>query len=222
MGKHAPVITLDGPSGTGKGTLCHLLASKLGWHCLDSGAIYRVFALAAAREEIIAQDYEALLSLARRLPLRFSENEVYLNDEPVNALIRTELCGQAASKMAENALIREALLARQRAFAQPPGLVTDGRDMGTVVFPHADLKIYLSASASARAMRRYLQLKKVGKSDTLAHVANELAQRDARDMARSYAPLKPANDAILLDTTDLSIEHVFEQVMQEITKRGLS
>jgi cytidylate kinase len=222
MTERAPVITLDGPSGTGKGTLCHLLASHLGWHCLDSGAIYRVFALAAAREQIVPQDYDALLQLARRLPLRFSESQVYLNDEIVTDTIRTEQCGQAASKMAENGLIREALLARQRAFAVPPGLVTDGRDMGTVVFPEAELKIYLSASAETRAMRRYLQLKKNGKSDTLAHVADELAQRDARDTARTSAPLKPALDAIVLDTTGLSIEHVFEQVMQAVKHRRLS
>ena len=219
---HAPVITLDGPSGTGKGTLCHLLATRLGWHCLDSGAIYRVFALAAEREHMGFQDYEHLIHLARRLPLRFSESQVYLNDEPVGDMIRSEACGQAASKMAENALVREALLARQRAFARPPGLVTDGRDMGTVVFPDAELKIYLSASAKARAMRRYLQLKKNGKSDTLAHVANELAMRDARDMARANAPLKPAKDAIMLDTTELSIEEALLQVLQWVNQLGLS
>ena len=222
MLKRAPIITLDGPSGTGKGTLCHLLANKLAWHCLDSGAIYRVFALAAAREQIALDDNERLLQLALRLPLRFTHEEVYLNDEPVGGLIRTEQCGQAASKMAQREVIRAALLARQRAFAVPPGLVTDGRDMGTVVFPDAELKIYLSATAEARAMRRYLQLKKVGKSDTLAHVANELAQRDARDMQRAHAPLKPADDAIVLDTTGLSIEQVLHEVMGEVVKRGLN
>ncbi len=221
MREHAPVITLDGPSGTGKGTLCHLLAKQLGWHCLDSGAIYRVFALAADRAGIGAQQPTALENLARNLSLRFTENEVYLNDEPVNALIRTEQCGQAASKMAQNEWIRAALLARQRAFAVPPGLVTDGRDMGTVVFPQADLKIYLSATAKERTRRRYEQLKKNGKSDTLARVADELAQRDARDMARAHAPLKPADDAVVLDTTGLSIERVFQHVMREVVQRGL-
>jgi cytidylate kinase len=216
-----PVITLDGPSGTGKGTLCHLLAKQLSWHFLDSGAIYRVFALAAEQEQLDLQSREALVSLGYRLDLRFEGESVLLKGIVVNDLIRSEHCGQSASKLAAIPEVREALLMRQRAFAKPPGLVTDGRDMGTVVFPDAALKIYLFATPEARAMRRYFQLKKSGKNDSLAQVIDELAQRDARDMARAYAPLKPAEDSIAIDTTGLTVEEVFHQVLQLVLERGL-
>lgn len=219
--ERVPVITLDGPSGTGKGTLCHLLAKHLKWHVLDSGAIYRVLALAVVRENIDVLDQERLVHLAHHLDLRFDEEDVYLNGLPVNDEIRTELCGQNASKLAAIPAVRDALLMRQRAFAKSPGLVTDGRDMGTIVFPHAGLKIYLYATPEARANRRYLQLKKNGKNDTLAQVVEELTQRDARDMARTHAPLAPAEDAIAIDTTALSIDEALSQLLHLAMSRGL-
>jgi cytidylate kinase len=216
-----PVITLDGPSGTGKGTLCHLLARHLKWHLLDSGAIYRVFALACEQEKLDIQAIDQLTQLAEDLDLRFDEVQVFLNGVPVNDAIRTEQCGQKASKLAAIPEVRDALLMRQRAFAVPPGLVTDGRDMGTVIFPNAALKIYLYATPEARANRRYLQLKKSGKNDTLAQVVEELTQRDARDMARAHAPLAPAQDAIAIDTTSLPIDVVFNQLLHLAMNRGL-
>lgn len=216
-----PVITIDGPSGTGKGTLCHLLANHLNWHLLDSGAIYRVFALACEQAQANIHDIPQLVSLAKQLDLKFEADHIYLNNCSVAQIIRTEQCGQQASKLAAIPEVREALLMRQRNFAQLPGLVTDGRDMGTVVFPNALLKIYLYATPEARANRRYLQLKSSGKNDTLAQVVEELTQRDARDMARSHAPLAPAVDAIAIDTTDLSIDVVFNQILQLAMNRGL-
>ena len=209
-----PVITLDGPSGTGKGTLCHLLAAHLGWHFLDSGAIYRVLAYASKALSIDSTDIKRIVSLAHTLDLRFAEEgQVLLKDVDISSAIRSEQCGQEASKMAAVPEIREALLARQRAFAIPPGLVTDGRDMGTVVFPDALLKIYLDASVEERAQRRYLQLKNSGKNASLAQVVDELAQRDKRDIERAHAPLKPALDAVHIDTTGLTIVQVFESVL---------
>lgn len=221
MNTFVNVITLDGPSGTGKGTLCHLLAAHLGWHFLDSGAIYRVFALAVEESNIQEDEVEHLVRLAKNLPLSFVKEDIFLQGVSVKEKIRTQQCGQKASRLAALPEVREALLWRQRDFAKPPGLVTDGRDMGTVVFPQAALKIYLYATPEARAERRYLQLKKSGKSDTLAQVVEELAERDARDMARSHAPLAPAHDAVSIDTTALSIEEVFQQVLQLAIHRGL-
>ena len=215
-----PVITLDGPSGTGKGTICHLLARQLQWHFLDSGAIYRVFALAVEQERIDVESRAVLIDLAHRLRLRFDGEAVLLNETLVNEVIRTEHCGQQASKLAAIPAVREALLMRQRAFAVPPGLVTDGRDMGTVVFPDAVLKIYLFATPEARARRRYFQLKKSGKNDTLAQVVDELTQRDERDMARAHAPLMPAKDSIAIDTTELTVEEVLNQVLQLVVHLG--
>jgi CMP/dCMP kinase len=221
MSTSLKVITLDGPSGTGKGTLCHLLAQHLGWHFLDSGAIYRVLALAVDHLGIDEHDIDALSTLAKKLPLTFQGGEPFLDGVSVKEKIRTQACGQKASRLATLPEVREALLMRQRAFAIPPGLVTDGRDMGTVVFPDAALKIYLYATPEARAERRYFQLKNAGKNDTLAQVVEELAERDARDMARSHAPLAPAQDAIAIDTTTLSIQEVFHQVLQLAIHRGL-
>ena len=215
-----PVITLDGPSGTGKGTLCHLLARELQWHFLDSGAIYRVFALAVEQERIDVESRAVLVNLAHRLRLRFDGEAVLLNDTLVNEVIRTEHCGQQASKLASIPAVREALLMRQRAFAVPPGLVTDGRDMGTVVFPDAALKIYLFATPEARAQRRYFQLKKSGENGSLAQVVGELTQRDERDMARAHAPLMPAKDSIAIDTTELTVEEVLNQVLELIVHLG--
>lgn len=218
INERIPVITLDGPSGTGKGTLCHKLAKYLNWHVLDSGCLYRVLALAAQKNRIDFQDTKAIVALAHGLDIRFEtdaqcNSAVFLNNENVFELIRSEECGQNASKIAAIAEIRAALLARQRAFAQSPGLVTDGRDMGTVVFPDAIIKIYLDASARERAERRYFQLKEKEIDVSLAQVIDELVERDARDTARLHAPLKPADDAIIIDTTGLTIVQVFNNVI---------
>lgn len=219
--KTAPVIALDGPSGTGKGTICHLLANHLNWHVLDSGSIYRVLAFAAKKNQISFDDIPKMVQLAHALDLRFEtdsqlRSRAILNGKDVFDEIRTENCGQDASKIAVNPDIRNALLARQRAFAKLPGLVTDGRDMGTVVFPDAYLKIYLFATDEIRAKRRYLQLKEKGINVTLAQVVDELSKRDARDSSRLCAPLKPAEDAVIFDTSKLDIEQVFKNVLQLI------
>ncbi|AMP89931.2 TPA: (d)CMP kinase [Legionella pneumophila] len=222
--KEVPVITLDGPSGTGKGTICHLIAKKLRWNMLDSGAIYRVLAYAARKNNIEPNEIKKLTDLARSLNLRFesstdNETKVILDDENVSQQIRSEQCGQDASQIAVIPEVRTALLERQRNFAQFPGLVTDGRDMGTVVFPNAILKVYLYASAEERANRRYLQLQDSGINVSLAQVVEELAKRDARDTARTHAPLKPAEDAVLIDTTGLTIVQVFNIVLKLIDER---
>ena len=218
-----PVITIDGPSGTGKGTICHMLANHLGWHFLDSGALYRVLAYAAQKYDVDFQDVDQLVVIARTLNLRFEMNPqkhclVFLDGVEISQHIRTEICGQNASKIAVIPEIREALLARQRAFATSPGLVTDGRDMGTVVFPKAILKVYLYASTEERAHRRFLQLKDSGNDASLAQVVDELVKRDARDTARSHSPLKPAEDAVQIDTTGLDVVQVFNNVLQLLSK----
>ncbi|WP_058535276.1 (d)CMP kinase [Legionella saoudiensis] len=222
--KKIPVITLDGPSGTGKGTLCHLLAKHLQWNMLDSGAIYRVLAYAIRKNNIDFQDVNQITELARTLNLRFESSEenislVILNNEDVSTAIRSEQCGQDASKIAAIPEVRLALLERQRDFAQLPGLVTDGRDMGTVVFPDAVLKIFLYADEQERANRRYLQLKEKGNNVSLAQVVEELVKRDTRDTARTHAPLKPAEDAVQIDTTRLTIVQVFNTVLKLIDER---
>ena len=215
-----PVITLDGPSGTGKGTLCHLLAEHFNWHFLDSGALYRVLAYAARKYGILLTDVASLAILARDLHLRFVVGGVVLlDDEDISDAIRTESCGQEASIIAAFPDVRAALLERQRAFAVLPGLVTDGRDMGTVVFPDADFKIFLYASAQERAMRRYLQLKEKGNDVSLAKVVDELAERDARDTARTHSPLIPAQDSEQIDTTGLTVVQVFNKILQLIDQR---
>jgi len=203
-----PVITLDGPSGTGKGTLCHQIAEYLGWHALDSGVIYRLLAFAARQQQVDFSHTEALVKLAQHINLKEHDG---LHDH-----IRTEQCGQDASRIAVIPEIRETLLDRQRAFAQPPGLVTDGRDMGTVVFPEAGLKIYLTASVEERAKRRYTQLKSAGINANLAQVVDELTERDKRDSTRLHAPLKAAPDAVFIDTTELTIDQVLAIVVKYI------
>lgn len=220
-----PVITLDGPSGTGKGTLCHKLAHHLNWHLLDSGCIYRVLAYAAQKNNIAVTDISALVALAHSLNVKFITDPqkpyaIVLDGINVLKEIRSEYCGQNASKIGELIEVRTALLARQRAFAQAPGLVTDGRDMGTVVFPEAILKIFLYAAPEIRAERRYLQLKESGIDVSLAAVISELTARDLRDTQRACAPLKPAADAILIDTTGISIVQVFNNVLELIKKCG--
>lgn len=211
-----PVLTIDGPSGSGKGTLAQQMAEKLGWHYLDSGAIYRVLAQAALKHQIDLTDETALASIAAQLDVQFvlkdGQLQVVLEDEDVSLLIRSEQAGNAASKVAAFPAVRSALLQRQRDFCQPPGLVTDGRDMGTVVFLDAPYKVFLTASAEVRAERRYKQLKEKGIDSNLSDLVAEISERDERDTQREVAPLRPADDAVILDSTQLGIEAVLEKV----------
>ncbi|MBV65397.1 MULTISPECIES: (d)CMP kinase [unclassified Methylophaga] len=211
-----PVLTIDGPSGSGKGTLAQRMAEKLGWHYLDSGAIYRVLAQAALKHQIDLTDEAALASIAGQLDVQFvlkdGQLQVILEGEDVSLLIRSEQAGNAASKVAAFPAVRSALLQRQRDFCQPPGLVTDGRDMGTVVFPDAPYKVFLTASAKVRAERRYKQLKEKGIDSNLSDLVAEISERDERDTQREVAPLRPADDAVILDSTQLGIEAVLEKV----------
>jgi cytidylate kinase len=211
-----PVLTIDGPSGSGKGTVAQMIARKYGWHYLDSGAIYRVLAQAALKHELDLSDEAALTELAENLDVRFDfagdELKVMLEGEDVSLLIRTETAGNAASKVAAIPAVRAALLQRQRDFRKMPGLVTDGRDMGTVVFPDAPFKVFLTASAEERAQRRYKQLKQKGIESNLSDLIAEISERDRRDSEREVAPLRPAEGALILDSTELGIDAVFEHV----------
>lgn len=217
-----PLITIDGPSGAGKGTLASLLAARLGYHLLDSGAIYRVLAVAAQKKTIGFDDPQALALLANNLPVVFTHKNdkrmILLEGEDVSLSIRTEIVGANASKVAALPLVREALLQRQRAFLEAPGLIADGRDMGTVVFPKAPLKLFLTASAEERAKRRFEQLKAAGENVTLSSLIEEIKARDERDTHRAVAPLVPAADAIMIDSTNIDINQVFERVLSEIAK----
>ena len=219
MNNRTPVITIDGPSGSGKGTVAGLLAKRLGWKLLDSGALYRLLAFAARNHGVDLTNEEALRVLAAHLDVQFVAAEggqpqrIILEGEEVTDVIRTEQVGAGASQVAALPAVREALLQRQRAFREPPGLIADGRDMGTVVFPDAPYKVYLTASAEERAKRRHKQLKDKGLAVTLAALLREIEARDERDANREVAPLKPASGAVIVDSTALPVEEVIRRVL---------
>jgi cytidylate kinase len=220
----APVLTIDGPSGSGKGTISRAVAFRLGWHLLDSGALYRLVALAAAGSGVRLDDPDGLAADAETMDVAFAaESErVVLGGADVTAELRTERSGAAASQVAALPAVRTALLARQRAFARPPGLVADGRDMGTVVFPEAALKVFLTASPEERARRRHKQLKEKGIDVSLRDLSSEIAQRDARDAGRSVAPLRPAEDARIVDSTGMTPDDVVARILEWVAEANLA
>ncbi|HEX4926496.1 MAG TPA: (d)CMP kinase [Burkholderiales bacterium] len=207
-----PVIAIDGPSASGKGTIAARVARRLGFHYLESGALYRVLALLSLRTDVLEE--ARLAELAAKMDVVFQDGEVLLEDEDVSDKIRSEMCGSRASEVARIAAVRQALLTRQRAFRRPPGLVADGRDMATVVFPDAVLKIFLTASPQVRAERRYKQLKEKGIDANLRALSRDLQERDERDTRRAVAPLVPAPDSQVLDSSALSIEQVAERILE--------
>jgi cytidylate kinase len=213
-----PVVAIDGPSGSGKGTIAALLAERLGWHCLDSGALYRVLGQAALVQGIALDDGPALAALAGELPVSFEAGRVLLDGADLGERIRTETAGAAASRVAAHPAVRAALLDWQRRRAAVPGLVADGRDMGTVVFPDARLKIYLDAGAQARASRRYKQLKEKGLDANLPDLMSDIRERDDRDRNRAVAPLRPAEDAVRVDTDAMSVAEVLDRVLEEVRR----
>ena len=218
MDANIPVLTIDGPSGSGKGTISRIVAGRLGWHYLDSGALYRVVGYAAQRDNADLTDHAGLAALAQRTQIHFqtdgdAEPRVLVDGVDATDAIRTETAGTAASAIASIAEVRQALFDKQRAFRRLPGLVADGRDMGTVIFPDASPKVFLTASAAQRAERRYKQLNDKGVSVNLDDLLREILARDARDAERVVAPLKPAEDAVLIDTTDVPVERVIERVL---------
>ncbi len=221
-----PVITIDGPSGTGKGTVSAILCEKLAFNFLDSGALYRLLGLAAKKHGVPCEEHARLAEMAGALDIEFQPVtegggvEIYLEGHRVTEKIRTEACGTLASKIAVIPQVRQALVARQHEFRKPPGLVADGRDMGTVIFPDANLKIFLTASPEVRAERRYNQLKLKGIGVKLDAVLDEIKARDARDSGRAVAPLRPADDAVIIDTSALSVDAVVDCVMDEWMKCG--
>lgn len=221
-----PIVTIDGPSGSGKGTIARAVARSAGWHLLDSGALYRLAAMEGARRGLAPDDVPGHSKWAEIMDVTFGvgpdgEEIVTLAGNDVTRDLRAETAGAGASRVAAWPPLRIALLARQHAFAQPPGLIADGRDMGTVVFPHADLKIFLTASADERARRRYKQLKDKGSDVSLAALSREIAERDERDSTRAVAPLKPAPDAEVVDSTALTIEQVVDRVLELGRERSL-
>lgn len=216
-----PVIAIDGPSASGKGTVAQLVAEKLGFHYLDSGALYRLLALAASRRGVSFEDEEKLARLAEGLAIRFENGEIWMDGERVGDAIRTEECGNGASRIAAYPRIRAALLGLQRAFCKAPGLVADGRDMGSVVFPAATLKIFLTASAEVRADRRYKQLMEKGMRANIQQILHDIRQRDERDSARSVAPLQKCADASLLETSALTIAQAVDEVLARFRQVGV-
>jgi cytidylate kinase len=227
VGLPFPVIAVDGPSGSGKGTLCRLIAGHLGWNLLDSGALYRLVGLAARNHGLQFDNHAALEVMAGHLDVQFlpgggEEGRIVLEGDDVTDLVRSEEVGALASRVAAIPAVRAALLERQRAFRVSPGLVADGRDMGTVVFPDAELKVFLTASAAERAGRRYRQLIGRGSTVSLPRLVADIEARDRRDIEREVSPLRAAQDAIVLDTTGLAIAEVFERLMACTRERGLA
>ena len=214
-----PVLTIDGPSGVGKGTVANIVAAKLKWHILDSGAIYRAFALAASKRNIQIENTEQLLELASNLDLKFAQDSannalgVYLDSQEVSSELRTEKTAELASKFAMIGQLRESLLVRQQDFRQLPGLVADGRDMGTVVFKDAPYKVFLTANAEERAKRRLKQLHQRGITGNISHTLEDVKKRDERDTSRKHSPLKPSKEALIIDTSDLTVDEVVTKVM---------
>lgn len=226
MTPNVPIVTIDGPSSSGKGTISRLVAARVGWHLLDSGALYRLVALGGILRNLDPDDVEEHVAVARSMKVQFGsekggEEQVFLEGQDVTRRIRTEQAGAGASRVAAWPAVRAALTDRQRSFAQAPGLVADGRDMGTVIFPEAPLKVFLTASAEERAQRRHKQLIEKGSAASLAALSREIAERDLRDSTRQVAPLRPAPDALQLDSTGLSIEAVVERVLSLGRERGL-
>lgn len=215
----APVIAIDGPSASGKGTIASRVAQRLGFHYLESGALYRLVALISLREDTMQE--HRLVELAEEMDVLFDDGEVVLGDEPVSEKVRSEPVGNRASEVAKLPALRQALLRRQRAFRRPPGLVADGRDMGTVVFPDAELKVFLTASPEIRAERRYKQLKEKGIDANLRALSRDLQDRDERDAKRAVAPLVPAPDSQVLDSSALSIDEVVERIVGWCRERKL-
>ena len=221
-----PVVAVDGPSGSGKGTVCRRLAQRLGWHLLDSGALYRLVALSGQLAGVAPDDVAGHVALARGMRAVFGVRDdgserIELDDRDVTGLVRAEETGQGASRVAAWPEVRSALMDRQRAFAAPPGLIADGRDMGTVVFTGAALKIFLTATADERALRRYNQLKDKDSGVSLAALSREIAERDLRDSTRNVAPLRPASDAFVIDSTGIPVEAVVERVIELGRARAL-
>lgn len=218
------VVTIDGPVSSGKGTIARLVASRLGWHLLDSGALYRLLGFHARNKGVALDDEAALSALAEGLPVEFLEQQgdtqILLAGEDVSRVIRTEEVGALASQVAVLPAVRQALLQRQKDFAEPPGLVADGRDMGTVVFPEAEVKIFLTASPEERARRRYKQLKEKGFEAKITALIEDIRARDARDKERKVAPLKPADDALVIDSTELSIDQVVDRILDRVAAAG--
>ena len=214
-----PVLTIDGPSGVGKGTVSKIVANELKWHILDSGAIYRAFALAASKRDLLPENTKELIDLASNLELKFvssslnNDLEIYLDNQEVSSDLRTEKTAELASKFAMIGSLRESLLIRQRDFRKPPGLVADGRDMGTVVFEDAPYKVFLTANVEERAKRRLKQLHQKGITGNISHTLDEVRNRDERDSSRKHSPLKPSKEALIIDTSDLTVDEVVTKVM---------